>query len=75
MTIKKVTSYFDGSIKMLTADEAAEKLNITAGLIRRYCRDGRLVSQLEGKVWLISPGELERFKAKPRKRGNPNFPS
>ena len=57
---------------MLTADEAAEKLNISAGLIRRYCRQGKL-GQLSGKVWLISPDELERFKAIPRKRGNPNF--
>jgi predicted site-specific integrase-resolvase len=72
MTIKKVTSYFDDGIKMLTAAEAAEKLSVKAGIVRRYCREGRL-GQLEGKVWLIAPAELERFKAIPRRRGNPNF--
>lgn len=72
MTIEKVTSYSIGSTKLLTPYEASKILNVNPSLVRRYCRQGRLGTQY-GKVWLISESQLEAFRDKPRKRGNPNF--
>lgn len=72
MTIEKVTSYSINDTKLYTADEVSRLLNITPSLVRRYCQQGRMGQYLYGR-WLISPSELEAFKAKPRKRGNPNF--
>jgi predicted site-specific integrase-resolvase len=66
MTIEKVTSY------LYTADEAAGMLGISAALVRRYCRQGRLGKRV-GNQWQILPRDLEKFQAKPRKSGNPNF--
>jgi excisionase family DNA binding protein len=72
MTIQKQTSYHINDTKLYTADEVAKLLNVNPSLIRRYCRQGRLGRYMYGR-WLISPDELARFKAKPRKVGNPTF--
>ena len=72
MTIEKQVSYSIDQTKLYTADEVAKLLKVNASLIRRYCRQGRLGKYLYGR-WLISPDELERFKAVPRKVGNPEF--
>lgn len=57
---------------LYTPEQAAALLNISAALVRRYCRQGRLGQHIGGR-WLISPDDLERFQAEPRKAGNPNF--
>jgi len=72
VTIQKQTSYHINNTKLYTADEVAKELHVNASLIRRYCRQGRLGQYIYGR-WLISPSELEAFKAKPRKVGNPTF--
>lgn len=55
-----------------TADEAAIMLGISAALVRRYCRQGRLGKRI-GNQWLITDEEIKEFEAKPRKVGNPEF--
>jgi len=72
MTIQKQTSYHIDNTKLHTADEVAKELNVNPSLVRRYCRQGRMGQFIYGR-WLISPAELEVFRAKTRKRGNPNF--
>lgn len=57
---------------LYTPEQAADLLSISAALVRRYCRQGRLGQQVGGR-WLIAPEDLERFKSEPRKSGNPNF--
>lgn len=57
---------------LYTPDEAAALLNISPALVRRYCRQGRLGKLLGGR-WFITPADLARFKAAPRKSGNPEF--
>lgn len=70
--VEKVISYSDSETKLYTVDEVAKLLKVNSSLIRRYCRQGRLGEYIYGR-WLITPDELEEFKAKPRKRGNPDF--
>ncbi len=70
--VEKTISYFDGETKYHTVDEVAKLLKVDASLIRRYCREGRLGKHLYGR-WLITSDELEEFKTKPRKVGNPGF--
>jgi len=72
MTIQKQTSYHIDNTKLYTADEVATILGVNPSLVRRYCRQGRMGQYIYGR-WLISPSELEAFKAKPRKVGNPTF--
>jgi excisionase family DNA binding protein len=58
--------------QLLTPEQAAGLLGISPALIRRYCRQGRLGKHIGGR-WLISLDDLERFKEKPRRAGNPQF--
>lgn len=53
--------------------EAAEILGITHSLVCVYCREGRLKATKKGIFWFIDLGDLEEFKKKERKAGNPNF--
>lgn len=57
---------------LYTPEEAAHLLGISAALVRRYCRQGRLGQHIGGR-WLISPDDLTRFQAEPRRAGNPDF--
>lgn len=56
------------SLDMLSTSEAAEALDLTEGLIARYCREGRL-GQKVGNRWVIFRQELEQFEKIPRKPG------
>jgi excisionase family DNA binding protein len=38
---------------VLTVTEAAEELRVSDRLVRRLCRDGTLVAERHGGVWLI----------------------
>lgn len=57
---------------LYTPEQAALVLGISPTLVRRYCRQGRLGQSIGGH-WLITPDDLQRFQAKPRKSGNPEF--
>lgn len=57
---------------LFTPEQAADLLGISPALVRRYCRQRRLGQHIGGR-WLISPDDLARFQAEPRKAGNPEF--
>ena len=59
---------------LLTTAQAADRLNISESLVRRYCRDGRLKAQRIGRDWLIEESDLDQFQQKPRKAGRPPKP-
>lgn len=58
--------------QLLTPEQAADLLGLSAALVRRFCRQGRLGQHIGGR-WLIAPDDLERFKSEPRRAGNPKF--
>jgi excisionase family DNA binding protein len=57
-------------MKPLSIPQAAEQLNISESLLRRYCRQGRLGVRIGGR-WLVYQDELDEFAKKPRPVGYP----
>jgi predicted site-specific integrase-resolvase len=58
----------------ITTTDAAEELGISVQLVARYCAQGRLkAEQRSDGRWMILRSNLDKFKRKSRKRGNPNF--
>lgn len=57
----------------LNSTEAAEYLGLTDGLVRRYCRAGKIDAKRVGRNWVIRKVELKKFKKQPRPVGNPAF--
>lgn len=58
---------------LFNATEAGEYLSLDPSIVRRYCREERIKAQRFGADWAITKDELDRFKAEPRPRGNPNL--
>lgn len=58
---------------MYDCEEAAEYLGIEPVTLRRYALDKRIHGYKAGANWVFTQDELDRFKAIPRKVGNPNF--
>lgn len=42
----------------LTTTEAAALLGVSDGIVRRWCRDGRLPARRSGRAWLIDRGSV-----------------
>jgi len=57
-------------MKRYTTAQAAAELGISEGLVRRYCRAGRLGSRI-GRNFSITKTQLKRFAEKERKAGRP----
>ncbi len=57
--------------RLLTVNEAADRLGLSVAMVRRYCSDGKLVAQKVGRDWAIRRREVERFAAAPRHSGRP----
>jgi excisionase family DNA binding protein len=64
--------------RLLSANEAAAYLDVDPSLVRDLCARGRIKAQKFGingvrfgqvGVWMIERRELDRYKAKPRRRG------
>jgi hypothetical protein len=47
----------------LTLAQAAEELGVQAGTLRVQANAGRLHARKVGHLWVVSPGELERYRA------------
>ena len=58
---------------ILTTDEAAEYLGLSSVTVCLYCRNGRIKAKRVGTNWLMAKRDLETFRKKPRRVGNPNF--
>ena len=55
---------------LLSVAQAAERLDLSPSLIRRYCRQGRLGVRVGGR-WVIPSDHLEQFVKEPRSIGYP----
>ncbi len=53
---------------LLTVEEAAAELNLSAPRIRQFCAEGR-IGQKIGCQWLITPEEIRLFKQIDRPTG------
>jgi len=60
-------------MSLYTSSSAAEYLGVCQSLVCRYCRLGTLPAEKIGRDWLISRENLDKFKATPRPRGNPQW--
>ncbi|WP_428832166.1 helix-turn-helix domain-containing protein [Janibacter terrae] len=47
-----------GSGHELTTTQAAALLGVSDGIVRRWCRDGRLVAARRGRSWVIDRGSV-----------------
>ncbi len=56
---------------LLTISEAAQRLGLSAAMVRRYCAEGKLQGQKVGRDWTIRQQDVEIFAAKPRRIGRP----
>ena len=57
-------------MKRYTTSQAAAVIGISNGLVRRYCRQGRL-GELIGRNYSITEKQLRRFLDVPRTVGPP----
>jgi len=58
---------------MLTLTEAADELGLAASTLRHQVQAGRLRARLVGKTYVITEGELARYRAE--HLGKPGRPS
>ena len=58
---------------MLTLTEAADELGLAASTLRHQVQAGRLRARLIGKTYVITEGELARYRAE--HLGKPGRPS
>jgi excisionase family DNA binding protein len=57
--------------RLLTVNEAADRLGLSVAMVRRYCSDGKLLAQKVGRDWAIRRRDVEQFAAAPRRSGRP----
>jgi excisionase family DNA binding protein len=58
---------------MLTLAEAAEQLGLAASTLRHQVQVGRMRARLMGKTYVVTQGEVERYRA--TSLGKPGRPS
>lgn len=59
---------------LLSAEEAAAELGISAQMVRKYAREGRIASEVVGvRTYVFARKAINDFKKVPRKVGNPAF--
>ena len=56
-------------MKLISAADAAKRLNVTSSRVRKMIASGRLKATKVGNMWLIDPKDLEVVKD--RKVGRP----
>jgi excisionase family DNA binding protein len=61
--------------EMLTTEQAASQLGLTARLVVRFCNQGRLKAEKFGRVWMITPADLAAFKKLDRPHGRHRTPA
>jgi len=59
------------TLNLLSCEEAARELKVTADRVRQFCREGRL-GQRVGERWVIPADELKQFQKIPRDTGRPS---
>ena len=56
---------------LMSIDEAAKFLGVSAIRVNQFCNDGRLGEKV-GNTWIIRRSELVEFSKKPRNPGRPH---
>ncbi len=56
---------------MLTTEQAAAALGISASTVATYIRRGLIRARKFGPIWMISPREVKRFAGERRPVGYP----
>ena len=51
----------DSALPMLTSEKVAADLKVSRNTVLRMCGDGRLPAAHIGKIWRISPADLQAF--------------
>ncbi len=57
--------------RLMSVNEAADRLGLSAAMVRHYCSAGKIIAQKVGRDWAIRRREVERFAAAPRQSGRP----
>ena len=58
--------------RYLTTEEAARATGVTRWRVWQWIKEGRLMAQRAGTLWLIPEDELRKFQQVPRKAGRPS---
>ena len=58
-------------VKLLSPQEAADKLGVSLSRVHQFCQEGRL-GQRVGNVYVIAEDDLREFARKPRNPGRPS---
>ena len=56
------------SERMLTSQDVAEQLRMSAKVVREYFRDGHIGAIFSGRQWLTTQADVEAYKARLRTR-------
>lgn len=56
---------------VMTTDEVAERLGVSAARVRQFVAQGRLEADRSGRALLFEKSEVERFARRDRKTGRP----
>lgn len=56
------------SPKLLSVNDAAEKLQLSSVRVRQFCQEGRLGRKI-GNIWVIDEKELDKFSTVKRPHG------
>lgn len=55
--------------RFMTVSDVAQRLGLSVAMIRRYCETGVIPATKVGRDWSMRQRDVERFAAKPRRRG------
>jgi excisionase family DNA binding protein len=60
-------------VKYLSAEQIAERLNVSAQSVRAWLRTGKLKGVRAGRLWRVLESELEAFleRGQEKRRGGP----
>ena len=58
------------TLELMTCEQAAKALNVSADRVRQFCQEGRLGQKLGGR-WVIPADEVKLFDQIPRTTGRP----
>jgi excisionase family DNA binding protein len=68
---RRGTEFIMAFIRVTSVPDAAQRLNLSTAMVRRYCQEGRIEAKKVGRDWLITERSLIDFARQPRKVGRP----
>jgi excisionase family DNA binding protein len=64
-------SWYKVAMRMLTTNEAAERLGLSVRRVNDFIQDGRLPAQKFGRAHMISERDVDKIAKVERRRGRP----